>query len=97
MAMTINDPAIGTRKLTDEELTDLIGTPEEFVRDMEEFGCTLRFLRSEPVRQQYGGRYVAALRSEILVDAASMESLREKIWAAGLPWERIVIREIPAL
>ena len=95
MAMTINDPAIGTRKLTDEELTDLIGTPEEFLRDMDEFACTMRLLASFAVREKFTGCCVAAHRARVVATADSEEGVERAISALGLPREHVYVRQMP--
>ena len=96
MAMTINDPAIGTRKLTDEELTDLIGTPEEFRRDMEEFKLTVDATYAPVVREKHPGLYVAGYHGAVIAAAASMPLLRARVEALEAPWPKVFIRLVPA-
>lgn len=86
------DDYIGTRRKIPQEVVEAIfGTPEEFHRGMMEFRCQLDLIRSEAMAARYPGEYVAVYGKEVVDHDPDGLILRARTDLLEVDQERLTI------
>ena len=82
--------------MTQEAIAELIGDPDRFAREMQDFRETAKVLSADHERMidNYPDKWVALYSGEVRAFGDSIDSVLDEVDAKGIPRSQIIVRFI---